>query len=71
MTDSEIAQLGSLIRNARLDKGFSETELARRSCTSVGSIVSAEENALNVSWSTLEKIVETGLGGELDLAIRL
>lgn len=64
-------ELGFLIRQARLKKGLTQEELAKKCGTNKGYISKIENNLKEVRISTLKKIVEIGLGGHLDLSIRL
>ena len=64
-------KLGFLIQQARLEKGLTQEELAKRCGTNKGYISKIENNLKEVRISTLQKIVERGLGGHLDLSIRL
>lgn len=65
------SRLGVEIKAAREQKGFTQKMLAKRIGISESQISRAENDILSVSASTLRKIVETGLGGELELAIKL
>lgn len=64
-------KLGFLIQQARLEKGLTQEELAKKCGTNKGYISKIENNLKEVRISTLQKIVELGLGGHLDLSIRL
>lgn len=64
-------KLGFLIRQARLEKGLTQEELAKKCGTNKGYISKIENNLKEVRISTLQKIVKLGLGGHLDLSIRL
>lgn len=64
-------QLGALIHEARIEKGLTQEELAQKSGTTKSYISRIENNVKEVRFSTLQKIVELGLGGKLELAIKL
>ncbi len=64
-------KLGSLLHDARLEKGMTQEELALKIGTTKSYISKIENNIKEVRFSTLKKIVEMGLGGHLDLFIRL
>ncbi len=64
-------KLGFLIQQARLEKGLTQEELAIRCVTNKGYISKIENNIKEVRLSTLQKIVELGLGGQLEVSIKL
>lgn len=64
-------KLGFLLQQARLEKGMTQEELAQKCGTNKGNISRIENNIKEVRISTLKKIVELGLGGHLELSIRL
>lgn len=64
-------KLGFLIQQARIEKGMTQEELAVKCGTNKGYISKIENDVKEVRISTLQKIVELGLGGHLDLSIRL
>lgn len=63
--------IGGLIRQARIDRNMTQEELAERVGTTKSYISKIEKNVKEVRLSTLQRIVETGLRGELKLSIRL
>jgi ribosome-binding protein aMBF1 (putative translation factor) len=67
----EAFELGYLIQQARLEKGMTQEELAQKCGTNKGYISKIENNIKEVRISTLQKIVELGLGGHLELTIKL
>ena len=67
----ESFKLGFMIQQARLEKGMTQEELAAKCGTNKGYISKIENNVKEARLSTLQKIVEIGLGGHLDLSIRL
>jgi HTH-type transcriptional regulator/antitoxin HipB len=64
-------KLGALIHEARLEKGLTQEELAERCGTNKGYISKVENNIKDVRLSTLQKIIEVGLGGKMHLSIKL
>lgn len=64
-------KLGYLIQQARLEKGLTQEELAEKCGTNKGYISKIENNLKEVRISTLQKIVELGLGGHLELSIKI
>jgi len=64
-------KIGFLIQQARLEKGMTQQELAEKCGTNKGYISKIENNIKEVRISTLQKIVELGLGGQLELSIKL
>ncbi len=64
-------KLGSLLHEARIEKGLTQAELAEKVGTTKSYISKIENNIKEVRLSTLQKIVQLGLGGQLDLSIRL
>ncbi|MBP9190633.1 MAG: helix-turn-helix transcriptional regulator [Chitinophagales bacterium] len=67
----ETFKLGFLIQQARIEKGMTQEELAEKCGTNKGYISKIENNIKEVRISTLQKIVEVGLGGQLELLIKL
>ena len=64
-------KLGALLHEARIQKGMTQAELAEKVGTTKSYISKIENNIKEVRLSTLQKIVQLGLGGELDLSIKL
>lgn len=64
-------KLGALIHEARLEKGLTQEELAERCGTNKAYISKVENNIKDVRMSTLQKIIEVGLGGKLQVSIKL
>jgi ribosome-binding protein aMBF1 (putative translation factor) len=67
----EAFKLGFMIQQARLEKGLTQAELAEKCGTNKGYISKVENNLKEIRISTLQKIVELGLGGQLELSIKL
>ena len=64
-------KIGALIHEARLEKGLTQKELAEKVGTTKSYISKIENDIKEVRISTLQKIVEAGLGGKLQLSISL
>lgn len=64
-------KIGVLLHQARIEKGLTQEELAEKVGTTKSYISKIENNAKEVRISTLKKIVELGLGGELELSIKI
>lgn len=67
----ESFKIGALLQQARLEKGMTQEELANKVGTTKSYISKIENNIKETRISTLQKIVELGFGGHLDLSIRL
>jgi len=64
-------KIGALIHEARLEKGLTQEALAEKVGTTKSYISKIENNIKEVRLSTLQKIVELGFGGQLQLSIKL
>jgi ribosome-binding protein aMBF1 (putative translation factor) len=64
-------KIGALLHEARLEKGLTQEELAEKVGTTKSYISKIENNVKEVRISTLRKIVEIGLGGQVQLSIKL
>jgi ribosome-binding protein aMBF1 (putative translation factor) len=64
-------KVGALIHEARLEKGLTQEELAEKCGTTKSYISRIENNIKEVRISTLQKIVEIGFGGQLQVSIKL
>lgn len=64
-------KLGAMIHEARLEKGLTQEQLAEKCGTTKSYISRIENNIKEVRISTLQKIVEVGFGGKLQLTIKL
>lgn len=69
--DYETFKIGALIHEARLEKGLTQEELAKKIGSSKSYISKIENNIKEIRLSTLQKIVKLGLGGQLELIIKL
>lgn len=67
----EAFKLGAMIHEARLEKGLTQEQLADKCGTNKAYISKVENNIKDVRISTLQKIIEVGLGGRLNLSITL
>ncbi|GAB4028739.1 helix-turn-helix domain-containing protein [Spirosoma gilvum] len=67
----EAFKLGALLQEARLKKGLTQEQLAERCGTNKAYISKIENNVKEVRLSTLQRIVEVGLGGHLNLSVSL
>lgn len=63
--------MGVMLHEARLEKGLTQEELAEKVGTTKSYISKIENNIKEARLSTLQKIVEQGLGGRLQLSIKL
>lgn len=68
--DAEEYRLGFMIQEARKKKGLTQQQLADKIGVNKAYISRVENDLKDVRYSTIRKIV-TGLGGELELAIKL
>lgn len=64
-------KLGAMLHEARLKKGLTQQELADKCGTNKSYISRVENNVKDVRLSTLQKIVELGFDGRLELSIKL
>ena len=64
-------KLGTMLQEARIEKGMTQAELAEKVGTTKSYISRIENNIKEVRLSTLQKIVHLGLEGQLDLSIRV
>ncbi len=67
----EYFKLSFLLQQARLEKGMTKRELAKKCGTKKGNISKIENDLKEVRIFTLQKIVERGLGGHIELSIRI
>ncbi|HMI66890.1 MAG TPA: helix-turn-helix transcriptional regulator [Cyclobacteriaceae bacterium] len=64
-------KIGTMLHEARLEKGLTQEELAEKVGTTKSYISKIENNIKEARISTLQKIIELGLGGHLELSIKL
>lgn len=68
---SENFRIGALIQDARRELGMTQEELAEKVGTTKSYISKIENNIKEARISTLQKIIELGFGGRLELSIKL
>ena len=64
-------KLGVLIQQAREQKGLTQEQLANLAGTNKSYISRLERNLKDIRFSTLQRIINEGLGGHLEVSIRL
>ena len=64
-------KIGVMLQQARLEKGLTQEELADRVGTTKSYISKIENNIKEARISTLQKIIEIGFSGHLELSIKL
>ncbi|MCH2231798.1 MAG: helix-turn-helix transcriptional regulator [Crocinitomicaceae bacterium] len=64
-------KLGVLIQQAREKKGLTQEQLAKLAGTNKSYISRLERNLKDIRFSTLQRIINDGLGGHLDISINL
>ncbi len=67
----QIFKAGMLIQIKRLELGMTQAELAEKVGTTKSYISKIENNIKEARISTLQKIVELGFGGRLELSVIL
>lgn len=67
----ETFKLGAMIHEARLEKGLTQAQLAEKCGTNKAYISKVENDIKDIRISTLQKIIEVGLGGQLNLSVTL
>jgi DNA-binding XRE family transcriptional regulator len=64
-------KVGAMLLSARQEKGMTQEQLAKKVGTTKSYISLIENNFKEVRISTLQKIVELGFGGKLELKVVL
>lgn len=64
-------KLGVLIQQAREKRGLTQEKLAELAGTNKSYISKLERNLKDIRFSTLQRIINEGLGGHLDISIRM
>jgi DNA-binding XRE family transcriptional regulator len=64
-------KLGALLQEARLSAGLTQEELAQKVGTTRSYISKLENDIKEVRLSTLQRIVDLGFGGKLELSIKI
>ena len=67
----ESFKMGALIQDTRLEMGMTQEQLAEKVGTTKSYISKIENNIKEARISTLQKIVELGFGGHLELSIKI
>jgi DNA-binding XRE family transcriptional regulator len=67
----ESFKMGALIQDTRLEMGMTQAQLAEKVGTTKSYISKIENNIKEARISTLQKIVELGFGGHLELSIKI
>ncbi len=67
----ETFKIGALIHDTRLELGMTQEDLAIKVGTTKSYISKIENNLKEARVSTLQKIVELGFGGQLELNIKI
>ncbi len=64
-------KIGALIHDTRLEMGMTQEQLAEKVGTTKSYISKIENNIKEARISTLQKIIELGFGGHLELSIKI
>ena len=64
------SKIGRLVREARIKSGLTQQELALKSGTSRNYISRIENDRSDIELDTLKKIIETGLGKQLEINVK-
>ena len=64
-------KLGVLIQQAREKRGLTQEQLAELAGTNKSYISKVERNLKDIRFSTLQRIISDGLGGHLDISIKI
>lgn len=67
----EAFKIGALIHDTRIEMGMTQEQLAEKIGTTKSYISKIENNLKEARISTLQKIIELGFGGRLELNIKL
>ena len=67
----EVFKLGVLLQQARHEKGLTQQEVAELAGTNKSYISKIEKDLKDIRLSTLQRIIKDGLGGHLELSIKL
>ena len=66
----EAFKLGVLIQQARQERGLTQEQVAELSGTNKSYISKLEKDLKDVRFSTLQRIIKEGLGGDLEISIK-
>lgn len=64
-------RIGALIHDTRIEMGMTQEQLAEKVGTTKSYISKIENNIKEARISTLQRIIELGFGGHLELSIKL
>ena len=64
-------KIGAIIHDTRIEMGMTQEQLAEKVGTTKSYISKIENNIKEARISTLQKIVELGFGGHLELSIKI
>jgi DNA-binding XRE family transcriptional regulator len=67
----EAFKLGVMLQELRKEKGLTQEQLAEKCGTTKTYISRIENNASDIRLSTLMRIIQSGLGGQLKLSVNL
>jgi len=67
----EAFKIGSLIHDTRIEMGMTQEQLADKVGTTKSYISKIENDLKEARISTLQKIIELGFGGKLELTIKI
>lgn len=67
--DSLAFRLGVMLKEARIEANLTQEELAERTGTKKSYISRIERGLSDIQISTYRKLIETGLGKQLDISI--
>jgi DNA-binding XRE family transcriptional regulator len=67
----EAFKIGALIQDTRIEMGMTQEQLAEKVGTTKSYISKIENNLKEARISTLQKIIELGFGGRLELNVKL
>jgi DNA-binding XRE family transcriptional regulator len=68
---NENFKMGALIQDTRIEMGMTQEQLAKKIGTTKSYISKIENDVKEARISTLQKIVELGFGGHLELSIKI
>jgi DNA-binding XRE family transcriptional regulator len=63
-------KLGVMIQQARQEKGLTQEKLAELSGTNKSYISKLEKDLKDIRFSTLQRIITSGLGGHIEISIK-
>jgi DNA-binding XRE family transcriptional regulator len=66
----EAFKIGVLIQQAREERGLTQEQLAQLAGTNKSYISKLERNLKDIRFSTLQRIINDGLGGHLNISIK-